>query len=516
MRSFFQYLSSRKIILIFCFFYLAVRMIFLDQTFLLPDERDLALTGYSVAKTGHDLFGNYYPLKFERISPNAPAVTMYYDVFWWKIGMIKNVTNARLAFVLPASLLPILVFELVLFLTKKKKLSYLVCLIFCLSPWIYNISRLGLEINLALPLILAAMLLQLNRKSAWSYFFYFLTFFSYQGLRPLVLTIPIYLEFYFYLSKKITFKKFLLSSSGYIFSFVVFALIGLKIEGNLRERTGELIFFKPYGRRHLFNMVLSRILKGWDLSFLFKSGDYVPQYNNGVAGQFYGVLLIFLFLGIFALKNIPLGEYFLIGFALLGLLPSLINVYSLTFSIRSALAALGLSALMAEGVSFVFNNMKKLFPYLRLLMTVILSTVLFLQMTIFFRNYYVVKPALQADVFGEKDKVLATYVLNNKSNYSVESPLPYSTFMSYVFMSDLTKKDLQKISAMLNRNWSIFYFNNLTFKRCEANQPVNPEDLHKVIVDEYCLTFLTKQRIQKKLNVKTLRYFNKPAYFVFD
>ena len=505
-----------KIIIGVSFLFLILRIVFLDQSFLLPDERDLSLTGYSISKTGHDLFGNYMPLKFERISPNSPLIPMYYDVLWWKLPIVRNVFNSRLAFVLPASLLPLLIFELVFLLTKKKNISYLTALVFCFSPWIFNISRMGLEINLALPFLLTAVILQLRRKKILSCLFYFFAFFSYQGFRPLIIIVPFYFELYEQISKKFSLKKYLVSSTYYFLLFLFSIIISFFIENNLKSRSmNEIIFFSGKTLLGQFTHIFNSLLKGLGLSYLFKSGDYIPQYNNGVAGQFFASFFLFYFLGIVSLNKKTLGGYFLIGLAVLGMIPSVINIYSLTFSIRSSLAAVGLSALIAEGMIFGYEKLKKYNKYLKYSIILIFLAAIVFEAGTFFYNYFSIRPQLYANIFNEKDKELSVFLNGSTKKYLVRSPLPYSTFLSYLFMSDLTKEKLGTLPKMLKKNYDRYFFNKNRFEACYANEAVVPENLNETIIDETCLTALTKKDLDKK-NYSKIYYFKKSAYYIFD
>ena len=103
------------------FLFFLVRLPFLDKTFLLYDERDTALTQYSLAKTRKDLYGNKTPLTFSRISPQAPLLAMYYGIPFWSFGLPKTVSTARLIYMLPATLIPLLVYELLFAILRRKK-----------------------------------------------------------------------------------------------------------------------------------------------------------------------------------------------------------------------------------------------------------------------------------------------------------------------------------------------------------------------------------------------------------
>jgi hypothetical protein len=489
-------------------------MIALDQVFLSRDERDLALTGYSISKTGKDLFGNRMPFKFERISPNSPVIPVYYNALWWKLPIEKNVFNARLAFALPASLLPLLVFEIVMAFTKKKNLSFWTALIFSFSPWIFHVSRMALEVNLALPFLLGALLFQVNKRRLFSALFYILSFFSYQGFRPLIMILPFYLELYMYYIKTTELKKALKISSAFIFLMVSLVLISGLIEPNLGSRSSdEIIFFNtkkieqemkfmndistaPLFMKSLMakkslviaNHVTGNLFKGLDYSYLFHEGDYDPKYANGVYGQFPPLMALFLFLGISTLITRVGANHFLAGLAILGLLPSVINSYSLTFSIRSSLSALGLSFLMALGLDRGHAIIKKIEPTLKSMAVILVVVVLVLQMSSFYFKYFTIRYGLQAELFQESDRKVATYLESSKKKFTIVSPLPYQTLMAYVFLTPLKNGDLAALNKVLKNRYDNFTFKGNLFKSCDSYGYFVPEKASKTIMSENCVS----------------------------
>src|SRR3989338_5880908 len=106
-------MSTKKILFILFALFIIIRLPFLDQLNLLPDERDMALSGWSIAKTGKDLFGKPFPLVFENISPNNPLFAIYFAAFWFLLIPIKSVSLARLPFVLVSSLIVFISFKII-------------------------------------------------------------------------------------------------------------------------------------------------------------------------------------------------------------------------------------------------------------------------------------------------------------------------------------------------------------------------------------------------------------------
>lgn len=539
----------RKYILVTCLAFLLSRLVFLDQFFLSRDERDLSLTGYSIAKTGKDLFGNKMPVSFERISPNAPFAAVYYDALWWLMPLAKNVFNARLAFVLPASLLPLLVYELIYILSKRKGYAMATAIIFSFSPWVFHISRLALEVNLALPLLLAGVIMQLKRKHWPAILFYGLAFFTYQGMRPLIGILPIFLEARNFFAPKIEFKKTL----NFIFLFLGFFVLALVasvlMETGLKSRsTNEIVFFNwqkltkevifsrtvttgPEFIKPVFdNKILKtadymsvNFLKGLDLSYLFKTGDYDQKYANGIAGQFFLASFPLMFLGMVFFKKKPPSHYFAAGLILIGLVPAIINTYSLTFSIRAIVSAIGFSFLMAVGLIDGFTVLaKNRHKAARLLIYAGFISFAVFEVSGFYYHYFFSRFGLYSEIFSEADRKVAGYIENGRK-YKIVSPLPYQTLMNYVFLTEVSAKDMPSLARTIKERYDDFSFKGNVFLSCEKIDSTRPEEMRMTIMNELCISG-EKKPLLEKLKIKTLpyssyvpyKYETKPAYYIFE
>lgn len=549
----YKYLKSRWSILIITLIFFFIRLPFLDQLSLIPDERDLALTSYSLAKTGNDLFGNRFPLYFDGISPHSPFISFYYGLIWWLTPLTRTVFNTRLVFLIPASLLPLLVYELILSLTKKKDISLLTSLIFSFNPWIYHISRLGLEVNLALPLLLTAIIFQINNNKFISYIFYGLTFFTYQGFRPLVIILPLYFEVYFHIQNNLNIKRTMFSIGKYLLIFILLFLISLVIEKNIKSRsTYEIVFFNldrlttevnffrnissaPFLIRSFFDnkiytmfyYLFNNFLKGLDFSYLFHTGDYVAEFSNGVIGQFYLVLAPFLPLGFFyLLTQRSYKNYFIAGIIFLGLIPSVINIYSLTFSIRSSFAAIGFSFMIAGGLIYFYQAINKYSKILLTLCLLFFSLILFFQISYFYYHYFYSKPQLHSELFYERERKLSQYLLSRNRGYQVYVPLPYSTFFSYLFFYPLKISDFTMLNIILKNNLTNFEFKNIRITDCKNFDIKTLSKLNNIIVEESCMTLIEKnlQGLNIEKNKNVINYssyapynFNKKvAYYIFN
>ena len=159
-----EYLLRNKILIIAVIILFIVKIIFLDQIHLLRGERDITFTGYSLAKTAKDIYGNFLPLEFRNLDIPTPFLAFYYSALWWLLIPFKSVFFARLPYVLLSLSLLFLVYEVIVEMTKDRKVSLLTSLIFSFSPGVFHLTRLSLEIGLAMPLLILAMLSYLKEK----------------------------------------------------------------------------------------------------------------------------------------------------------------------------------------------------------------------------------------------------------------------------------------------------------------------------------------------------------------
>ncbi len=53
-----QYINNNKLLFFIFLFFIILHLPLLDHTFLLRGKRDITLTGYALAHSGKDLYGN--------------------------------------------------------------------------------------------------------------------------------------------------------------------------------------------------------------------------------------------------------------------------------------------------------------------------------------------------------------------------------------------------------------------------------------------------------------------------
>lgn len=485
------YIVDRKMILAFSLLFFILRALFLDKYFFLKDERDLVLTALSLAKTGKDLYGTTLPLVFDRISPQAPLLGMYWTVPVLYLFNVSSPLIGKLIYMLPSLFFPLLTFELIYSITKNRSLSQMSAFITSFSPWFYHVGRLGVEAHLAYFFCLLGLTLYIRKKKITGVILLLLSFFTYQGIRPFLFIVIPYIELaYFFLEKKKSFLKTIGTIA--IFSAVILSTysISTKIEQSALRGKAEILLLNnekmasetdflrsiaeaPFSMRQFFDNKLTIVteslshnfFKGIDFSYLFATGDYVGIYTNGITGQFFPFLIVFLILGIALLhrKN-ELSYYVIAGFTIIGLISSLINSYSLTFSIRSMFSLIGIGFLCALGMEGLYVSLHKNY---RWLLTVTLVA-LYLFSTITFTYKYLFQNYKRiSESFFEQERTAADIMTRYPIKTLIASNIHSHLLSAIVTTKAISKQTLQDIQVELNKS-DLYKVNGTTYQQCNA------------------------------------------------
>lgn len=530
-KSIFNYIETRKYILLFSFVYFLIRLIKLDAYFFLRDERDLILSALALAQTGKDLYGNVYPLIFSRISPQSPLIGMYWVVPIIRMLHITQPISVKILYILPTLFFPVLVFEFVSLLTKKKGLSFLTAVMVSFTPWYYHISRLGVEAHLAYFFCLIGLVLYIKHKKWQGLIFIILSYFSYYGLRPFLLVAIPYIELYNHSQHgNLQWKKLTISLLIFCAVFISVFFLGSRFENTQARSNTEVIFLNreklsletdflrqissaPFTLRKFFDnkatvithTITNNLFKGLDVSYLFATGDYVAIYSNQITGQFFPFLAVFFIMGLSYLAIKKRWDYFFVaGFAVLGLVSSLINSYSLTFSIRSIFSLIGIGFIIALGVVYgyeVLTRKWKITLAVSLLALYALSSINF-GYKYLFQNYNVIN-----SIYNEEERYIARFADTKKVSV-VFVPNIHSYFLSYVSnLHSLSPELFKKIQQELNKKDG-YALNTHQFKTCSINQTaMNPADTYptSTLIEASCLSQKTRLFFELNKNDKIVK-----------
>ena len=308
-----------------------------------------------------------------------------------------------------------------------------------------------------------------------------------------------------------------LSCGVFIFLFACVFILSSRIEKTAARASNEIIILNnekltletnflreisdaPFFMREFFDnkptivvhTLFSNFFKGLDFSYLFSSGDYVGIYNNGVMGQFFPFLFIFLIFGlIYIAKKKKSGYIFVAGLSLIGLTSSLINSYSLTFSIRSSFSLIGIGFICALGIVYIYelskNKWKYFFIVSLLSLYICFSSIFFYKYL--FQNYKTINSS-----FNEQERFAAQFSKKNKVQKIIVTNI-HSYFLSYLStLPSISASLLQSVQVELNKVDG-YQLDNRYFSQCTAEQNAlaSIDQLpHSTLFEESCLSTKTK------------------------
>ncbi len=125
------------------------------------DEVSQAYNAFALGTTGHDRYGQYFPILFRSFGSYQPPVYTYLSPI--PILLLGNtIFAARFLSALAGVIIVILTYLIVVELTEKKykyTLGTIAALVVCISPWAIQFSRRVVEANLGLVIFLTAVYL---------------------------------------------------------------------------------------------------------------------------------------------------------------------------------------------------------------------------------------------------------------------------------------------------------------------------------------------------------------------
>lgn len=429
-----------------------------------PDEAALGYNAYSLILTGKDEHGVSWPLHFKSFGDYKPGGYVYLA-----IPFVKLLGLTPLAVRLPnliLSLLTILIlYKLILLISKSKGLALLTALVLTLSPWHIHFSRGAWESSAALAFIVIGLYFFFKsvKEKFLLNFFLFITFFVlsmyfYHSARIVAPLLALSLCLIYFKSLILKLPQILLPllfavllALPVVVSFLNnggaarFGGVGLTADQGPINRSNELI------NQHLSTTPINRIIHNkrilyvvswgekyfshFNLNFLFTDGDEVPRSKVPEMGQMYLIELPFLILGIIFLFKTKIyssrHKKFIFSFLFIAPIAS-----SLTFQAPSALRSLALtiplSILVASGIYYAFIIFKKFKKPFLIALTIVYFYSVSYYLDAYFSHYPKRLPFAWQYGFDE----LVPYLETQKNNYSNiyitnKYDQPYILFLFY-------------------------------------------------------------------------------------
>lgn len=523
--------------------FIGLRLIALDQQYLLHDERDLSLTGYAIAHTGKDFMGVRFPLNFPDTNPNSPPVPYYFNALWWLLGFPLSVFTIRLPYVLFTSLLIPALFDVIFQLTNKKSYAWCTTLVFISSPWIFHITRLGLDSPLALTLTLIAFSLALRRRLVPSLVFFFLAINAYQAYRvviPIIMLSVPFIQGFPNGLKKHSHQIFMWVVAVFIFSGITIILNG----NTISHRAGnELIFtnLDSYSSqididRHAvdvspfiqsvfinkFTVVLTivgqRLVDTFSPIFLFWSGDYSVT-GSTFSGSFYIILFPFLLVSLIYLFKIEKKLLKIIFVSLVvGCIPVVIHRGDSAIALRGSFMSIGIAILITHGLLSAYYMTRSSTSSIKHMLLITFILVLATNIALSAFTYYVRRPPQIVDYFNENELVLAER-LSKKQNepINIYSHSPYDIFFAYQILH--RGINFEYLSPFSQLNPTPLHYENNTYIPCNghARSFIN-KSMNIRVIERGCVDDQTAQLIEATINSDNIVYSSgksgQPIYFI--
>lgn len=443
--------TQYKLILIFITA-LLLRFVNLDKnpTFI-SDEASIGYNAYSILNTGKDEWGNTYPLAFKSFGEYKLPVYVYSAVIPIKIlGLNEVATRFPSAFF--GSLTIVLVYFLVKELYKSKlikegsslvnaeKIALLSALFLAISPWHVQMSRLALEANLALFLVVLGAYLLIKANSSVRFYVlafaaFALSLYTYNTCRIFV---PLFLVAYYILDRKrIILRKifpgilvFILMMTPLLFNgfsgsrerlFKVGIFSDSGTINNINESRGECLKKLPqvvctlrYNKATTYPLIyLQNYLSHFSFTYLFTNGSGLSQYQVPGLGSLYYFELPLLLVGGYLLFRQK--HWFLFLWILIAPLAN--SLTGTAHPVRAIFMLPVFQIVSAIGLMGIYETIRLNEKY-RKLFIVICAMIISSNISFFSNGYFKVYPTVMEWTWQGGYKGLYQYLAKNENNFN--------------------------------------------------------------------------------------------------
>lgn len=462
------------------------------------DEIRLVYSGYSISQTGKDAFGNFLPIVFHMDGASTYGQVPIYLSSLFFLLLPLNPFVARLPFALSGILSVILLYFVVRKILNNSKIASFSAFAMSISVWNLQMTRFAIEIDIAVVLYLAAILIFLYYKKNLktlisSMVLFFLAFYSYAATK--VIFIPLFLALIWYKFKDLNKKSMVIIIATALISFGSFIYLSysqgasdyssfegkpfffmdrprtaLSVELERRVSNEPTLIKTLYHNKFTYwgRTAITNYLIAFSPQYLFLNQESSGIYSIWGRGEMYIFELIFVLTGAFYLFLTKRKEFYLILLLLaISPLPSAVGIGT-TWTSRSGFMTPILYILVGTGIYFVINLFRNNYKYsVYLLIFVAYLYALFGYLS----QYYYDWSQTNAKYFSKSTKdlvfILNKYKTENKK--VVVGGADQNTFMHFGFYSKIDPLLIQK-----NINSSPIKFDNFTLEKfCLKEIPKN-------------------------------------------
>jgi len=283
------------------------------------DEAAIGYNSYSISTTGKDEYGKSLPTYFRSFGDYKMPLYIYLSTVPIKIFGL-NIFSVRFLSALSGSLTIFIVYFLVKSLFPgERKLAQVTTLLFAILPWTVFLSRMALEMQLGLFLLLLAIFFHqkalLNFSIKWwllTTVFYALSAYSYHTEKFVAPLIFVFWSLLSYLKseekRKKWWRKFIFSTVALV--ILLWPQIRLSFSSGANARVRNLSYLQSSQNIPSSNIPLAGLRK-WAAMYtsyfsprnLFYEPDPDPQRSLPQLSVFYPWMVIFFLVGIYTFLN---------------------------------------------------------------------------------------------------------------------------------------------------------------------------------------------------------------------
>lgn len=434
------------------------------------DETSLGYNAYSILKTGRDEYGTFLPFAIRSFNDYKPPLYTYLTII--PVAMFGlNEYSTRFISALMGSFAVLVGYFLVksLFPGSRKRFYLLFLLLFAVSPWHIQFSRVAFEANTALTFFLLGFWLFLDgrqngRMLLISSLSFALSMYAYHSSR---LVIPVILLGLIFLYRKELVKQIkwcavsimllglltlpiliqMSSSTGARFGSVTVLnpaeRLGPSIESiEYDQKNGDILGKLMHNRRIVFGReIIAGYLDHFNFDFLFLTGDSPGRHHAAGMGMLYLWELPFILIGLFyVLINRNRGNYVIILWFLTAPLASSLTTGT-PHAVRALLYIPTFQIFAAFGVIEFINWLKnsysgKLSKYTMSGITGLLFVLFIFNIYYYFNSYWIQTPYEYSRdwQYGYKEMVGEVAKIENnfgKVTVTYRYDQPYIFFLFY-------------------------------------------------------------------------------------
>lgn len=467
-------------------FFLRIANLDINPPELFGDELDVGYQAYSLLKTGRDYKSHLLPTYLQSFSEWRAPLLMYVTVPFVAIFGL-NEWGVRLPSVVFGTLTILLLYYLVYYLSKDKKLSLLAAFFLAISPWHIQYSRAAFEVAFMLFLIVAGCLAFLrfcqknnSLMAVIAGILFALSLYTYNTANIFVPLLMFILVFTYPRPAK---KQKLIAIMAITFAILIIPLVINIVFGHAADRFSA---FSVFGNQEIINKInlirsypntnplieqifhnkpiewTKKIIQNYTTAFssrfLFIHGDVTFRHSLHEIGQLFWFQLPLILIGLFlSIKNRQKQNLFWLSWLLIAPFPASLTIDGGYHATRLFLMVIPFSVLSAYGGLII---VKKLLGFKKksILLFCFLALLIFLiplMEFLHYQHYYWQHYPLDSWRwwhYGYKEAIHSIIPLEKDFNQVIIETTYEPTLIRYIFWKKYEPRKIHQINDQLKEN----------------------------------------------------------------